>query len=107
MIEIILLLSLSLNIFLIWYTRNTLANLLYLSENLGLLYDAVSSFSSHLQAVYELERFYGDATLTNLLEHANALREELEQYENIFLLSEQQEEQEVEPNDNSVETQKE
>jgi len=90
MIELIVVLVLSvlLNIFLIWYTYKTLSNLLYLSENLGSLYDIVSDFGEHLKTVYELERFYGDPTLTHLLEHSNAIREELEGYEEIFLLSE-------------------
>ena len=99
MIEIFLVLSVLFNIFLVWYTRNTLKNLLYLSENLGLLYEVVSSFSLHLKEVYELERFYGAPTLTYLLEHSNAVKEELEKYEEIFLLSEppELEEEEVEP----------
>ena len=92
MIELVLvialILSVLLNIFLVWYTRNTLSNLLYLSENLGLLHDVVSDFGEHLKTVYELERFYGDPTLTHLLEHSNAIREELDRYEDIFLLSE-------------------
>ena len=88
MIDIFLVLSVLFNIFLVWYTRNTLKNLLYLSENLGLLYEIVSSFGLHLKEVYELERFYGDPTLSYLLEHTNALREELEGYEEFFLLSE-------------------
>ena len=98
MIEIFLVLSVLFNIFLVWYTRNTLKNLLYLSANLGLLYEVVTSFSLHLKEVYELERFYGDPTLTYLLEHSNAVREELEKYEEIFLLSEppEPEEEEVE-----------
>jgi hypothetical protein len=87
-VEGFLALSLILNLFLVWYTRNTLSNLLYLSENLGVLYDDVTSFSLHLKKVYELERFYGDPTLTHLLEHSNALRDELEGYEEIFMLSE-------------------
>jgi len=98
MIEIFLILSVLFNIFLVWYTRNTLKNLLYLSENLGLLYEVVSSFNLHLKEVYELERFYGDPTLTYLLEHSSAVREELEKYEEIFLLSEPPKvEEEVEP----------
>ena len=99
MIEIFLVLSVLFNIFLVWYTINTLKKLLYLSENLGLLYEVVSSFSLHLKEVYELESFYGDPTLTYLLEHSSAVREELEKYEEIFLLSEppEPEEEEVEP----------
>ena len=88
MVEIILLLSIWLNIFLVWYARNTLSNLLYLSDNLGLLYEIISAYNLHLKEVYELERFYGDPTLSYLLEHTNAVREELEGYEEIFLLSE-------------------
>ena len=97
MVEVILLLSILLNIFLVWYARNTLSNLLYLSDNLGLLYEMISAYNLHLKEVYELERFYGDATLSYLLEHTNAVREELESYEEIFLLSESLEtEEEVE-----------
>jgi len=97
MVEVILLLSILLNIFLVWYARNTLSNLLYLSDNLGLLYEMISAYNLHLKEVYELERFYGDPTLSYLLEHTNAVREELEGYEEIFLLSEPTEtEQEVE-----------
>jgi hypothetical protein len=88
MVEIMLIMSILLNIFLVWYTRSTLNNLLHLSENLGLLYEIVNDFSLHLTEVYELERFYGDPTLTRLLEHSNDLRAELERFEDIFLLSE-------------------
>ena len=50
--------------------------------------EPVVHISDHLKTVYELERFYGDPTLTNLLEHADAVREEIEEYEQILLLSE-------------------
>ena len=103
MVEIFFCLSVALNIFLVWYARNTLKNLLYLSENLGLLHDMVSGFSTHLKQVYELERFYGDPTLTHLLEHSDLLREELEKYEEVFLLSEPPEEEEEEDQDDTQE----
>ena len=93
---VILVISLVINIFLIWYTRNTLSNLLYLAENLGSLYELVSDFALHLKSVYELERFYGDPTLTGLLEHSDMVRGELESYRDIFMLSEPDEEEEPE-----------
>ena len=102
-IEILLALSVVLNIFLIWYARNTLKNLLYLSDNLGLLYEIVLDISLHLKEVSELERFYGDPTLTNLLEHSNVLRSELEKYEEIFLLSEPPQLEEQEDDDGTEE----
>tara|TARA_R100001509_G_scaffold152807_1_gene113334 strand:- start:1762 stop:2082 length:321 start_codon:yes stop_codon:yes gene_type:complete len=104
MIEIALALSLAVNIFMLWYTRNTLSSLFYISENIGSLYEIIADFGVHLKAVYELERFYGDPTLTNLLEHANAVREEIEVYEEILLLSEPPETEEEELDD-SQETQ--
>ena len=94
-ISIILTLSIMLNVFLIWYVRSTLINLLYISDNLGALYEIILGFTNHLETVYELERFYGDPTLTNLLEHSKALSQELEAFEEIFLLSEGPEEDEV------------
>tara|TARA_R100001198_G_C5178733_1_gene176322 strand:- start:224 stop:541 length:318 start_codon:yes stop_codon:yes gene_type:complete len=103
-VEVLLALSVAFNAFLIWYARNTLKNLLYLSDNLGLLYEIVLDFSLHLKEVYELERFYGDPTLTNLLEHSNLLRDELEKYEDIFLLSEPPQSEEQEDDDGTEET---
>ena len=103
MIELLLAISVIFNVFLVWYTRNTLKSLLYLSENLGLLYEVVFDFSLHLKEVYELERFYGDPTLTHLLEHSNALREELERFEDVFLLSEEPELDQEEVDDGSEE----
>ena len=94
-ISIILTLSIMLNVFLIWYVRSTLINLLYISDNLGALYEIILGFTNHLETVYELERFYGDPTLTNLLEHSKALSQELEAFEEIFLLSEGPQEEEV------------
>jgi hypothetical protein len=104
MVEIFLAMSIVLNLFLMWYTRSTLKNLLYLSDNLGLLYEIILGFSLHLKKVYELERFYGDPTLTNLLEHTNSLREELEKFEDVFLLAEAPNMDEEEEDDDSKET---
>tara|TARA_R100000900_G_scaffold76242_1_gene59858 strand:+ start:108 stop:422 length:315 start_codon:yes stop_codon:yes gene_type:complete len=103
MVEIFLGLSILINLLLLWYTRSTLKNLLYLSENLGFLYEVVSSYKGHLKEVYELERFYGDPTLTYLLEHTNDITEELEKYEDIFLLTEPIELEEEEQTDGEEE----
>jgi hypothetical protein len=96
MIEYALLaLSVVLNIFFIWYIRNLLSNLLYISDNLNSLYDELIQFRDHLNKVYELELFYGDETLKNLLRHAKHVAQLLDEYENILLLADD-EEQELE-----------
>ena len=103
----LLVLSIFLNIFLIWYSRSTLYNLLYLSGNLKDLYDIISDYGKHLNTVYELERFYGDPTLTHLLEHTKELLKEMDKFDKIFLLVSddkdedyREEQEEEEENDN-------
>ena len=87
----ILSLSLIFNVLLLAYARASIARLLSVSEELGDLQQMVNSFANHLQAVYELESFYGDTTLQNLLEHAISFNEQLETFEYIYELTEETE----------------
>ena len=81
---IILLISVALNIFAVWYTKNVLSRLLFISESLENLVDAVEIYRQHLKRVYELETYYGDETLKSLLDHTVFLRAELEEYSDIY-----------------------
>tara|TARA_R110002051_G_C8527897_1_gene469068 strand:+ start:63 stop:419 length:357 start_codon:yes stop_codon:yes gene_type:complete len=96
-LEIILIavstLSIFVNVFLFIYTRGILARLLFISEELGDLQDMVDGFAKHLQSVYELETFYGDQTLQGLLEHAVSFNEQLETFEWVYSLTENDKEQ--------------
>ena len=60
-----------------------------MSENIGALFKMVVGFRNHLSDVYELERFYGDQTLESLLRHSSDLVEVLEDFEEIYSLSEE------------------
>lgn len=84
-----LVVSLSVNILLFMYTRGILARLLFISEELGDLQDMVDGFAKHLQSVYELESFYGDQTLQTLLEHAVSFNEQLETFEWVYTLTDE------------------
>ena len=86
--------SMLLNIGVFVYARMCVANLLSVSEELGDLKELVSSFSNHVSEVYQLEMFYGDQTLENLVEHARSLDEQLDTFEYIFSLTEAEEEAE-------------
>jgi len=87
--------SVLVNIFLITYTRYLLGNLSFVSENLNSLVKTVIDLRGHLSDVYELERFYGDPTLEDLLRHSVQVVEVLEDFEDIYeLVEDQQEEQE-------------
>jgi|TARA_A200000159_G_scaffold164181_1_gene192840 hypothetical protein len=88
--------SILLNIGIFVYARMCVANLLSVSEELGDLKTLVSNFSNHISDVYQLEMFYGDETLRNLVDHAKSLDEQLNTFEYIFSLTEEEAEN-VEP----------
>ena len=83
----ILVLSTLLNIGVFVYARAVVVQLLSVSEELGDLQSMIDSFAAHAKGVYEMEMFYGDQTLENLLSHAKALAEEFTKYESVFDLT--------------------
>ena len=90
-LSIILTFSILINVFLALYLRDVLAKLLFVSENLGDLDQMIINF-------YELETFYGDDTLRHLLEHVGDLSEQLQEFEDIFSLT-TEENPEIEPDE--------
>lgn len=92
-ISIICGISILLNCFLAWYIREILTKLLFVSENQQHLSETLTSFSSHLDTIYELETFYGDETLAGLIEHMKSVVEAVEEYESIYTLLEEEEEE--------------
>ena len=69
----ILVLSLLLNIFCVWYIRNILRDYFYVLENMEDLFDVVENFSRHLETIHSLETFYGEPTLQSLIKHSKQL----------------------------------
>jgi len=82
--------SVILNIGLFIYARAVVMRLLNLAEELWDLQQMVDAFAKHLNQVYELESFYGDQTLQNLLKHAVSFNEQLETFEHIYSLTEEE-----------------
>ena len=58
-----------------WQARD----LTTVSDNIGDLVEILENYRNHLKKVYELDAFYGDETLSFLLEHTNAVRTILEE----------------------------
>jgi hypothetical protein len=102
----ILFLSTTFNVIMFIYARGTISRLLSVSEELGDLKRMVDNFAEHLKSVYELEMFYGDATLEHLMEHATSFNKQLETFEYIYSLTEQQqiqtEDEEIDEQENST-----
>ena len=89
MMYFFLTLSVALNIFLIWYARKLLINLAYISETIMDTLDNLSEFSKHLQSVHELETFYGEPVLQDLIKHSKQMVEDVKVYKEIYTLFEE------------------
>ncbi len=85
-ITLALILSVALNVLLLWYIRQTLKRLLFASENFAWLVDSLRSFGEHLQGIHELEMYYGDTTLQALIKHSKDLVNDMENFEQIYTL---------------------
>jgi len=90
----ILFISVMFNVGLFVYTRNVVAKLLFVSEELGDLQNMTDAFAKHLQQVYELDTFYGDATLHALLQHSISFNEYLSTFEEIYSITEERDDDE-------------
>jgi hypothetical protein len=88
--------SLLLNIFFIWYFRNLVSRLRFVSENLGVLVEETVSFRNHLESVHELEVFYGDETIGGLIRHVGEYSQTLVGFEEIYTLLDDDEEENLE-----------
>ena len=53
--------------FCVWYIRKVLARLLFVGENLKDLVDLLTTYREHLKGIYQLEQYYGDQDLKNLI----------------------------------------
>ena len=69
--------SIALNIYLI-------RKLLYFNENLDLVVTSSDEFIKHLGKIYEMQTFYGDETLSALLEHSRQLKEDLQEFKDRY-----------------------
>lgn len=89
--------SIILNIGVFVYARSAISRLLYVAEELSDLKMMVDSFSTHVSSLYEMEMYYGDQTLQELVDHAQSFNEQLRTFEFIYTLMEADEiEEEIE-----------
>jgi len=71
-------LSAIINLILFFYVRWLLKTVAAINQDVSAVSDVVQEFLEHLKAIYELETFYGDQTLKNLLIHSQDLVKDLE-----------------------------
>ena len=84
MVEILLGVSIIVNILFIWYIVQLLKRLLNISDNMEDFFDSLEEYNKHIETVYNLERFYGDTTLENLLRHSKNISEAANDFRAIY-----------------------
>ena len=84
---IALVVSLAFNTLLIWYTSKVLSKLLYTSDNLGDLYAIFRHFESFVTSLYQMEMFYGEPIIEELIARTKMVHEEIHRFEEIYSLT--------------------
>ena len=80
-VELLLILSIAINIILVLYARWILKNYKEIVVAMDSIGEMIAQYVVHLKSVYELEMFYGDETLSALLQHGRDIVEKLEDIE--------------------------
>lgn len=70
MIYALLALSVSFNVLMIWYATKLLGTMRFVQENAEAIQVISEDFKEHLDAVNQMEMYFGDETLSELLKHA-------------------------------------
>tara|TARA_R110002012_G_scaffold217241_1_gene388412 strand:+ start:13 stop:408 length:396 start_codon:yes stop_codon:yes gene_type:complete len=97
-LAIVLALSLSFNILMVWYSKQLASRLTFIYDNINEVSGIIANYRVHLKTVYSMEMFYGDETLQYLLDHTRSIGSLLEDYEDPeFFLEEFEEESEEAP----------
>ena len=73
-------LSILINIGLGWYIYNLIDKVAYVNEDGENILNSVNGLSDHLEAIYELEMFYGEPVIQALIDHMKDVQEEIQTY---------------------------
>ena len=85
---IILGFSILINALLGWYIYKLLRNLILLEDEFLEMKSKLLEFATHLRAINKVESFYGDPTITALVEHMKRLAGDIENYSQVMVVFE-------------------
>jgi len=96
----VLCLSILLNAVLVWYVYKLLRTIISFEDEFLQLKEKMLEFATHLRAINKVESFYGDPTITSLVEHMKRLATDIEKYSKVMIIFEDdiREEEDVENN---------
>ena len=86
--EILLGFSVLINVLVIWYIYKLLRNLINLEDEFQEIRTKLIEFATHLRGINKVESFYGDPTITALVEHMKRLANDIEEYSKVMVVYE-------------------
>lgn len=72
----------------VWYVRGLLRVMYQMTVDVQQMEDKMVEFSKHLDNVYEMEMFYGDETLSQLIRHSKEVVDSINKFRNLFEVEE-------------------
>ena len=91
MIIAFLTLSVSLNILMFWYATKLLGTVRFIQENAEAIQVISEDFKQHLNEVNQMEMYYGDETLSELLKHATHVSTQISTLNEIMEIQDEEE----------------
>ncbi len=85
-----------LNIIALFYARWLIQILRTKENDIVELAEIVAQYVAHVKSVHEMEMFYGDQTLSSLIEHGSDLISQIEDFDYLILVQEEEQELELE-----------
>lgn len=82
-----------------WFCVKLTRKLLFISSNITELDVRLEEFDTHINFIYELEMFYGDETIKNLIRHSKDLRNFMKAYRDVIDMTEEIEEENADNSD--------
>jgi len=82
----------------VWYVRGLLRVMYQMTVDVQQMEDKMVEFSKHLDNVYEMEMYYGDETLSQLIRHSKEVVDSISQFKNLFEIENGTTEKETEEN---------
>lgn len=87
-LEVILGVSILLNLIFGWYVYKLLKNMIDIEDQFQEMRTKLIEFATHLKGINKVESFYGDPTITALVEHMKKLAQSIEEYSQVMVIYE-------------------
>ncbi len=75
----------------LWYIRGLLQIMHQMTSDVQGMQDRMMEFSKHLKGLYEMEMYYGDETLHQLIRHSKEVVDSINDFKNLFEVENEEE----------------